>query len=169
MKIQQMTQNAILASVYIVLTLVPPLNAISFYAIQFRVSEALLVLLLFRRDLIVGILIGTFFANLFGPLGGAFAILDAFLGTIVTLMAGIWIWIQKRFSVAMLAPIILNGLYLAFFLPWALSLEATPLLWLVTFATVAAGEAAVLFILGWPLYQTLKRHPGFYQLIGIKR
>jgi uncharacterized membrane protein len=85
------------------------LNAISFYAIQFRVSEALLILLLFRRDLIVGILIGTFFANLFGPLGGGFAILDAFFGTSVTLVAGLWIWTQKRFTLAMLAPIIFNG------------------------------------------------------------
>jgi uncharacterized membrane protein len=161
MKIHQITQNAMVASLYIVLTVVPPLNAISFYAIQFRISEALLVILLLRKDFLFGLLIGTFFANLLGPLGGGFALIDAVVGTLVTLAAASWMLVQKRFTLAMLAPIILNGLYLAFFLPFALELQVTPALWFTTFFTVALGEATVLFLLGWPLFQTLKRQKLF--------
>ena len=87
MNIHAMTKNAMIASIYIVLTLVPPLNTLSFLTIQFRVSEALLVLVWFRKDYVIGLVIGTLIANFFGPLGGAFSLLDAVIGSMVSFFA----------------------------------------------------------------------------------
>jgi uncharacterized membrane protein len=162
-----MTRNAMIATIYIVLTLVPPLNTLSFLAIQFRVSEALLVLVWFRKDYVIGLVIGTFIANFFGPLGGGFSVLDAFLGSIVSFLAiQLMIRIKSRW-VGLLAPIVLNALYLAVFLPFALSIEPSAFIGFA-FATgfsVALGEAAVLILLGLPLVLLIELQPRLLQLM----
>jgi len=162
-----MTRNAMIATIYIVLTLVPPLNTLSFLAIQFRVSEALLVLVWFRKDYVFGLVIGTFIANFFGPLGGGFSVLDAFLGSMVSFLAiQLMIRIKPRW-VGLLAPIALNALYLAIFLPFALSIEPSAFIGFA-FATglsVALGEAAVLILLGLPLVLLIELQPRLLQLM----
>ncbi len=165
MKTQWMTRNALVASIYVVLTLTPPLNALSFYAVQFRVSEALLILVWFRKDYAIGILIGTFFANIFGPLGAGFALLDALFGTIITLLA-LWIMTKtKSHLVSLIGPIVLNGFYLAIFLPFALALPYTFELFAITMLTVSLGEAVVLFGLGLPLRLIIEKQPYLLKLI----
>jgi uncharacterized membrane protein len=162
-----MTRNAMIATIYIVLTLVPPLNTLSFLAIQFRVSEALLVLVWFRKDYVIGLVIGTFIANFFGPLGGGFSVLDAFLGSMVSFLAlQLMISIKPRW-IGLLAPIVLNALYLAVFLPFALSIEPSAFIGFA-FATgfsVALGEAAVLILLGLPLVLLIELQPRLLQLM----
>ena len=162
-----MTRNAMIATIYIVLTLVPPLNTLSFLAIQFRVSEALLVLVWFRKDYVIGLVIGTFIANFFGPLGGGFSVLDAFLGSMVSFLAiQLMIRIKPQW-VGLLAPIVLNALYLAIFLPFALSIEPSAFIGFA-FATglsVALGEAAVLILLGLPLVLLIELQPRLLQLM----
>jgi uncharacterized membrane protein len=162
-----MTRNAMIATIYIVLTLVPPLNTLSFLAIQFRVSEALLVLVWFRKDYVIGLVIGTFIANFFGPLGGGFSVLDAFLGSMVSFLAiQLMIRIKPRW-VGLLAPIVLNALYLAIFLPFALSIEPSAFIGfaLTTGFWVALGEAAVLILLGLPLVLLIELQPRLLQLM----
>jgi uncharacterized membrane protein len=162
-----MTRNAMIATIYIVLTLVPPLNTLSFLAIQFRVSEALLVLVWFRKDYVIGLVIGTFIANFFGPLGGGFSVLDALLGSMVSFLAiQLMIRIKSRW-VGLLAPIVLNALYLAVFLPFALSIEPSAFIGfgLATSLSVALGEAAVLILLGLPLVLLIESQPRLLQLM----
>jgi uncharacterized membrane protein len=167
MNIHSMTRNAMIATIYIVFTLVPPLNTLSFLAIQFRVSEALLVLVWFRKDYVIGLVLGTFIANFFGPLGGGFSLLDAALGSMVSFLALQLMIKSKPRWVGLLAPIILNAVYLAFFLPFALSIEASIF---VSFAfatglSVAIGEAAVIILLGLPLVFVIESQPRLFQLI----
>ncbi len=164
-KIQSMTRNALIASLYVVLTLTPPLNAISFYAIQFRISEALLILVWFHKDYAIGILIGTFFANIFGPLGAGFAWLDAVFGTLTTLIA-LWMMTHvKPRLIGLLAPVLFNGLYLAIFLPLALALPYTLELITITLLTVSIGEAVVVYGLGVPLSLLIEKQPYLLKLI----
>jgi uncharacterized membrane protein len=162
-----MTRNAMIATIYIVLTLVPPLNTLSFLTIQFRVSEALLVLVWFRKDYVIGLVIGTFIANFFGPIGGAFSVLDAFLGSMVSFLAlQFMIRIKPRWF-GLLAPIVLNALYLAIFLPFALSIEPSAFISfaLTTGFWIALGEAAVLILLGLPLVLLIELQPRLLQLM----
>lgn len=162
-----MTRNAMIATIYIVLTLVPPLNTLSFLAIQFRVSEALLVLVWFRKDYMIGLVIGTFVANFFGPLGGAFSILDAFLGAMISFLAlQLMLKIKPRWA-GLFAPIVFNALYLAIFLPFALAIEPSAFVGFAfaTYLSVALGEATVLVLLGLPLVYVIERQPRLLKLI----
>jgi uncharacterized membrane protein len=167
MNIHSMTRNAMIATIYIVFTLVPPLNTLSYLAIQFRVSEALLILVWFRKDYVIGLVIGTFIANFFGPLGGGFSLLDAVLGTFVSFLALQLMIYSKPRWVGLFAPIMLNALYLAIFLPFALAIEPSAFIGFA-FATgfsVALGEAAVLILLGLPLFYVIQSQPRLRQLI----
>ena len=156
-----------IATIYIVLTLLPPLNTLSFLAIQFRVSEALLVLVWFRKDYVIGLVIGTFIANFFGPFGGGFSMLDAVLGSMVTFLAlNIMIYSKPRW-IGLLAPIALNGLYLALFLSFVLATEPSAFFGfaLGTGFSVALGEAAVVILLGLPLVYLIERQPLIFKLL----
>lgn len=165
MKSQIMTRNAIIASIYVVLTLTPPLNALSFYAIQFRVSEALLILVWFRKEYAIGILIGTFFANIFGPLGAGFALMDGFFGTLITLIS-LWMMVKiKSHLIGLFAPIVFNGIYLAIFLPLTLALPYSLELFLLTMLTVSLGEAVVVYGLGMPLNLLIEKQPYLLKLL----
>jgi hypothetical protein len=69
--------------------------------------------------------------------------------------------------VGLLAPIVLNALYLAVFLPFALSIEPSAFIGFA-FATgfsVALGEAAVLILLGLPLVLLIELQPRLLQLM----
>jgi uncharacterized membrane protein len=162
-----MTRNAMIATIYIVLTLVPPLNTLSFLAIQFRVTEALLVLVWFRKDYVIGLVIGTFIANFFGPLGGGFSFLDAVLGSLVSFLAlQLMIRVKPRW-IGLLAPIVFNAMYLAVFLPFALSIEPSAMISfaMATGLSVAIGEAAVLVLIGLPLVFVIEKQPRLLHLI----
>lgn len=167
MNIHTMTRNAMIATIYIVLTLVPPLNTLSFLAIQFRVSEALLVLVWFRKDYVTGLVIGTLIANFFGPLGGGFSLLDALLGSMASFLALQMMIRTKPRLAGLLAPIVLNALYLAILLPFALSIEPSAFIGfaLITGISVALGEAAVLILLGLPMVFLIESQPRLLQLM----
>lgn len=64
--ISRMTYTAVLASVYVVLTLINPFGWGMF---QFRLSEALCVLPFFDRKNITGVVLGVIIANAFSPIG----------------------------------------------------------------------------------------------------
>lgn len=165
MKIQWMTRNALIATIYVVLTLTPPLNTLSFYAIQFRISEALLIFVWFRKEYAVGILIGTFFANMFGPLGAGFAFLDAVFGTLMTFISLFMMMNIRSKQLGLLTPIVFNGIYLSLFLPFALSLPYTFDIIITTFATVSLGEAVVVYGLGLPLTWLIEKQPSLKKLV----
>ena len=65
MKTRYIVLSSIVAALYVVLTV--GLAPFSYGPIQFRVSEILKVFVLFNPFLVVGIGIGTFFANLLSP------------------------------------------------------------------------------------------------------
>lgn len=162
---QQLITNGIIAALYVVLTITPPLNTLAYLGVQFRVSEALLLLVFFRKDYLVGLVIGTFIANLLGPLG-SFVWFDAILGSLVTFSAGYFLGRSKQFWLGMIFPVVFNALYLAFFLPFALDL---PFEWGVMYPialSVALGQAVVLYGLSFPLYVVFRKNKYFLRIIG---
>lgn len=66
--------NGVIASFYVVLTLI---NPISYGVFQFRISEILTVLPIHMKQTKIGIIIGLIIANSFSPLG----LIDVFFGT----------------------------------------------------------------------------------------
>ena len=84
-RVRFITLSAIIASLYIVLTLVSAVFGLSSGAIQIRISEALCVLSAFTSSAIPGLSIGCLIANL---ITGA-NLLDVVFGTLATLI-GAW-------------------------------------------------------------------------------
>lgn len=147
-KNKYLAEVAIVASIYIVLTVFLPF--ISYTNIQFRVSEALLVLVLFRKSAIPGLIIGCFIANLFSPLGLPDLIFGT-LGTILTVY-GIYRLRKKNVFLALLPGVIANGLLVGIELKLFLNIP-----FLVGAIGVAVGEGVVLYTLGILFYFALKK------------
>ena len=84
---RDMVQIALVAAIYIALTIIPPFNVISFGAYQFRISEMMNFMAFYNRKYIIGVTIGCMIANLFSPLW-----IDVFVGggsTLVFLTLGV--------------------------------------------------------------------------------
>ena len=103
-KLQWLTKNAILAALYVVITLV--FAPISYGAVQFRVSEVLVMIPFFNKKWIPGITLGCLIANMFSPLG----VVDVVFGTLATLIAGILVSKMKNIWLVTLMPTIANGI-----------------------------------------------------------
>ena len=145
-----LTQAAVLAAAYTALThlqnLLLPGSAS--WAIQFRASEALSVLAFFTPAAVPGLSLGCLIFNL---TSGMALPLDFLVGTAATLLATGAMRLMRRFPVpALLMPALFN----AFLVGWELSVYIGGGFWLNALY-VAIGEAAVLLILGWPLYRAI--------------
>ena len=55
---RDMAQIAIVAAIYIVLTITPPLNAMAYYGYQFRVSEMMNFLAFYNKKYLIAVTLG---------------------------------------------------------------------------------------------------------------
>lgn len=176
-------QAGVIAAVYAALSfLAIEFGGIFAYGpVQFRLSEAFTVIAVFTPAAIPGLTIGAAVANFtsvqqFGALG----LLDVVFGALGSGLGAWWTWrFRKRTAVALLGPVISNALIVPAYLPvmlGSLGVTSIPFLglnmaptWLsaysVGFITVAVGEAAVLYGVGWPLLVALRKL-GFGELLG---
>lgn len=155
MNLRFYVNNAMIATLYVIFVYV--FAFMSFEAIQFRIAEALLILFLFNKKTMPGLLIGTFIANyLLSPIG----LLDAFVGTSATFIALLLMQLTKSIWVKLLIPGIINGIIIGFMLTF---LYALPLIEIMFW--VFLGETVVMFVIGYPTYITLKRNTLFQELI----
>ena len=88
--VRDLADIAIVAAIYVVLTITPPLNAISYGAFQFRISEMMNFLAFYNPKYIIGVTLGCMIANFF-----SFGIIDVVVGggsTLVFLSLGVWLF-----------------------------------------------------------------------------
>ena len=83
--VQLMTQAAMIAAIYVVLTMIANAMGLASYAIQIRFSEALTILPFFTIAAVPGVTIGCLISNILA--GGALP--DILFGTIATLLGAI--------------------------------------------------------------------------------
>lgn len=163
-KTRNLTQGALIAALYVVLThlqnfLVP--NSASF-AIQFRVSEAMCVLTFFTPSAVWGLTVGCFLFNL--TYAGALP-LDMLVGSLATLLAASGMYLTRNWRLkgypllGMLLPAVTNALLVG----WELTVYIGDAFWLNALY-VAIGEAAVLLTLGTALYYTISRRNLFKRI-----
>lgn len=150
------TRGALIAALYVVLTLVSSLVGLSSGVIQFRISEALCILPIFLPEAIPGLFIGCMISNLIA--GGV--VWDVVFGSIATLIGAIGARLlrnlpKKLLWVATLPTILANMLIVPFVLIYAYgAAEAFPFLCL----TVGIGEVACAGVLGYLLCLTIKKY-----------
>ena len=123
---------------------------ISYGPIQFRIAEALIVLVCFRRSALPGFIVGCLIANLFSPFG----LPDVIFGTLATAVGvGIAYKLRHRkIGWVMLLPLITNSLIVGI----ELTVLAGIPFWFSA-GGVFLGEIVVLYGLGNPFYYALKK------------
>ncbi|MGA0351154.1 MAG: QueT transporter family protein [Acholeplasmataceae bacterium] len=155
MNLRFYVNNAMIATLYVILVYV--FAFMSFEAIQFRLAEALLIVFLFNKRTISGLLIGTFIANyLLSPIG----LVDAFVGTSATLIALLLMQLVQSFWMKLLMPGIVNGIIIGLMLTLLYALPFVEMMF-----WVFLGETVVMLIVGYPFYLTLKKNTLFQELI----
>lgn len=145
-------QGALVAALYVVLTMVARAFGLDSGVIQIRLSEALCVLPVFLPAAIPGLTVGCLVANL---LGGA-VWLDILVGPIATLLGALGTYLlRRRPYLALIPPVLSNALIIPFVLCYGYGMsEAIPLMML----TVGAGELISVMGLGSILYRALRPH-----------
>ena len=150
-KVLRITQGAVIAALYVVLTLV--FAPISFGPVQVRIAEALCVLPMFTPAAIPGLFIGCLIANLIG--GGI--MLDVIFGSIATLIGAVFGYMLRsnRWLVP-LPAIIANTLIVPFVLRYGYGVVdiAIPVLMF----QIMVGEIAGCFVLGEILCTALQKN-----------
>ena len=153
-KLYFLTLSAMIAALYVVLTLLASALGLSSYAVQVRFSEALCILPCFTTAAIPGLFFGCLIANLFTG-----TIWDIILGSLATLIGAIGTYLlRKNRWLATLPPIIANALIIPFVILLAGDLPFSyPVFWGMV-GTVGLGEMISCGVLGLLLYQVLNKY-----------
>ena len=153
-----LTYNAVIGALYAVLVIFLPL---SYGAFQFRFAECLVILPIFFPPACIGLAVGCAVANIFSV--AAIPVADVVFGSLTTLAAGLLTAKIKKFPWAFLPPIVLN----AFIIPLILLFFGGETVYWLNVLLIGAGQTAVIFGLGTPLYFLIKKnaaHFGFFTL-----
>lgn len=155
-KTKYLTQGAMTAALYVVLTMVSHTFGMDSGVIQFRLSEALCILPMFSPSAIMGLFVGCALSNLLA--GGI--VWDVIFGSIATLIGAIGTYKLRRIPAAAVAsPIIANTIIVPFVLAYAYGFEGGIPYFMLT---VGAGEIISCGVFGSILYITLKKYKNFF-------
>ena len=91
-KVRFLTLSALIAALYVVLTLISAVFGLSSGVIQLRISEALCALAFFNPAAIPGLTIGCFLANVIT----AANVLDVIFGTLATFLGAFFGWCLRK-------------------------------------------------------------------------
>lgn len=147
-----MCRAALIASLYVVLTLIASAFGLSSYAIQIRFSEALCILPIFTTAAIPGLAIGCLISNLIC----AALWQDILFGTLATLIGALGTYALRKYKwIAPLPPILANMLIIPFVLAYCYGFEGGVLYFMLT---VGIGEIISVYLLGMILRRALEKH-----------
>lgn len=146
-----LVQAAMIAALYVVLTIIANALGIASQAIQVRFSEALTILPYFTPAAIPGLFVGCILANF---LTGA-AIPDVVFGSLATLVGALLTYKLRRHKwITPIPPIVSNAVIIPPVLLFAYGIRP---LWF-SFITVTAGEIISCGVLGMMLLFTLEKY-----------
>lgn len=154
LNIRQIALNGIVAGLYAAITILTA--SFAYGNIQFRISEALMMLLLFEPSLTVGLTLGCLIANIFSTV--SISVLDMVVGTSATLLACLLTTRIKKPWLAPLPTILVNAVMVGAMLSWLYMPSEQFWYGLLVFGgEVGFGETVVLYVLGVPLYYAMKK------------
>ena len=153
-KVKFLCYSAIIAALYVALTMISGALGLASGAIQVRISEALCVLPFFTPAAIPGVTLGCLIYNIIGS-GN---ILDIVFGTLATLLGAIGARMLRKWKWTVSIPTILsNTLIIPFVLKYGFMLEESIFFFGIT---IFIGEFISVGILGTALLLALeKRFP----------
>ena len=146
------TQAAMIAALYVVLTFIANAFGLANYAIQVRFSEALTILPFFTPAAIPGLFVGCILSNL---LTGCM-LLDIIFGSIATLLGALGTYALRKYKwTAPISPIIINTIMVPYILAYVYQFEGSIPYFMVT---VGIGEIISCGILGMILLFVLEKY-----------
>lgn len=141
---------AVIAAIYVVLTLFSAMLGLSSGVIQVRLSEMLCILPVFTPAAIPGLTIGCLCANLL--CGSIWQ--DVVFGTLATLIGAVGTYALRRFKwLAPIPPTVANTVIVPFVLAYGYDFEGGLPYFMLT---VGIGEVISVYVLGLLLYHALK-------------
>ena len=149
--------NSMILALYVVLTYIT--YPISYMGIQFRVAEIMVLLVFFRKDYAIGLILGCAVVNLPSGIG----LIDVLFGTMATALACICIMFCKQLAIACIFPVLFNAFIVGFELYQFLGLP----FW-ISVAEVALGETVVM-IVGYIFFMLIKRRKNFFNTIRARQ
>ncbi|HEY8395634.1 MAG TPA: QueT transporter family protein [Bacilli bacterium] len=153
-EIKAIIRQSVIAALYVALTLA--ISPIAYGAIQFRISEILVLLCFFRRDYIFGLVLGCAIANFFSPM----ALTDVPFGTLATFISVLLISRSKNLFLASLFPVLANGLIIGLELHFVLK---EPLV--MSMVYVACGEFLAVSVVGVIVFTVFSKSKAFLEMI----
>ena len=177
-------EAGMIAAVYAACTLAALvlLQGLAWGPVQFRISEALVVLAVLTPAAVPGLTIGCIVANVANMViagTGALGLLDVVFGSLATLVGALWCRkFASRPAIALLGPVIANAVIVPAYLPILLqglgfytipfttiSLDGAYIpMYLFGLVATGVGEAVVVYALGMPLLKALGKANIFKQL-----
>ena len=149
-KVLYLAQAAMIAAIYVVLTVVGA--SLAFGEVQIRFAEALTILPVFTPAAIPGLFVGCLIGN---TLGGAI-LPDIIFGSLATLIGACGTYaLRKHKWLAPLPPIVANTIIVPFVLAYVYMAEGTIPFFMLT---VGIGEVISCYVLGMILYKVLNNY-----------
>ncbi len=157
--VTHLTQAALIAALYVVLTFIANAFGLASYSVQVRFSEALTILPYFTPAAIPGLFIGCLLSNI---LTGC-ALPDIIFGSLATLLGALGTYALRKWKwCAPICPIIANTLIVPLILIYGYGLLVEGMSTLQCFGfyclTVGAGEVISCGILGMILLFVLEKY-----------
>ena len=151
-RVRFMTQAAMIAAIYVVLTIFISAFNLASGAIQIRISEALTILPAFTPAAIPGLFIGCLISNL---ITGAM-LPDIIFGSLATLLGAIGSYLVRKWKWAVpVPPILSNMIIIPFVLAYAYHIPGGVPYFMFT---VGIGQVISCGILGMLLYNILCKY-----------
>ena len=151
MNVRQVCVCSVIAALYAAITIATA--PFAFGLVQFRLSEALVVLCWFEPILAVGITLGCFLANVFSTVTA----LDMIVGTFATALACLLTIRCRKSWLIPLPNVLVNAVVVGGMLAVVLFPNQLLLGFCTAFLQVGFGEAVVMYGLGLPLFLFAKR------------
>lgn len=155
-KVNMITQAAIIAALYVVLTMFANMLGLAKFSIQIRFSEALCILPFFTVAAVPGLYVGCFIANI---MTGA-CIWDIIFGSLATLIAALGSYALRKHTYAvMIPPVLANVVIVPFILRYGYGIswiyKGRDYALIYHGITVGIGEIISVCILGGILLKVL--------------
>ena len=162
--VKKLAIMGVVAAIYVVLTLM--LGSLAYMGVQFRISEALMLLCFYKKEYCYALSVGCFISNMFSPMA-----IDMLIGTAATVIAAVVMYLIGKSAkernrlffmiLASLAPVIANGIIVGIEL--YVLYGGIPLgLYMVQ---VAIGELVCVTLLGVILFSLLEKNKMFMKII----
>ncbi len=149
---KQIALSGVTAGLYVGITILT--SSFAYGNIQFRIADAMCLLVCLEPSLTLGLTLGCLIANLFSTVSA----LDIIIGTAATLLGCLLTMRCKNTWLLPIPTILSNAALVGAMLSWVLMPQE--LFWqgfAVMGGEVALGETVVLYVLGVPLYMYMKK------------